>query len=73
MSRFGADGLNQLKQLVMANSMAARAAAEDDIPDLIQNFDEVNVDEKVEFSAKEIVDWAPELSDQTSLFPNLFS
>lgn len=67
LSHLGPEGVNQLKRLAFANSLSgAQRGIDDDIPDLIQNFesqslsDEVNVDEAIEAGVRagpaEIVD-----------------
>lgn len=38
-SHLGAEGVNQLKRLAFANSLSGQRDGEDDIPDLVKNFD----------------------------------
>lgn len=67
LNHLGPEGVNHLKKIVMANTMAANRAGEDDIPDLVQNFesqlsagtsrdDEVDIDEAVKKGPVEVVD-----------------
>lgn len=63
-NHLGPEGVNHLKKLALANNMAASSRGslgvigeDDDIPDLVQNFDsEVNIDEAVKKAPVEVVD-----------------
>lgn len=61
LSHLGAEGVNQLKRLAFANSLGGQQGGDDDIPDLVTNFEsqslsnEVNVDEAIK-APVEVVD-----------------
>lgn len=65
-NHLGPEGVNHLKKIALANNMAASSRGsstlgaigeDDDIPDLVQNFDsEVNIDEAIAKTPTEVVD-----------------
>lgn len=44
LSHLGPEGVNQLKRLAFANSLGAQRIFDDEIPDLVQNFDSQSLD-----------------------------
>lgn len=66
LTHLGPEGVHQLKKIAMANALGAHRGGDDEIPDLVQNFEsqlsglsEVNVDDAAQASNSgptEIVD-----------------
>lgn len=60
-NHLGPEGVNHLKKIALANNMHAaaslRGVEDEDIPDLVQNFEsEVNIDEAIAKGPVEVVD-----------------
>lgn len=47
LSQLGPDGLNQLKRIANEIVSSKKLAEDDDVPDLVENFDEVAIKEKI--------------------------